>query len=81
MKEASALAREAIEDQIHAFMKSRPVCLLFSEHKAVCSANAGSYPAMMENQAYFEEKYPPYAFTWTTDDTLEDGVYQCNIID
>ena len=73
------LAREAIEDQIRSYMKSRPVCLLFQEHKVRISANAKCFPALLENRPYFEEKYRQYSIDWETDDSLEDGEYSFTV--
>ena len=81
MKDIKTLARESIEDQIRAFMKSRPVCLLFAEHKVTLSANEKSFPALEENRPYFEEKYKQYDMNWETDNTLEDGTFSFKVND
>ncbi|MBQ3389540.1 MAG: hypothetical protein IKT15_03285 [Firmicutes bacterium] len=72
-------AREAIEEQIRDFMKSRPVCLLFQEHKVTVAANGKGFPALMETRPYFEEKYRQYAIRWEQDDSLADGEFSFKV--
>ena len=74
-------AREAVEEQIRGFMKSRPVCFLFQEHKVRVSANEKSFPALAENREYFEDKYKQYAISWETDDYLKDNEFSFKVSD